>query len=641
MPRRRTINPVRPSAAIEETYRRRLDALLEEMHRSLVYWLTSHYRANEPEIAKLAADDSPAVNLRNAFRRLARRWTRRFDDLASDLAKYFATQTAQRSTAALASMLKRGGMSVKFRMSRPVNDAVQASIAENVGLIKSIAQQHLTAVEGHVMRSVQVGRDLGTLTEALHDQFGVTKRRAAFIAQSQNNKMTAVITRTRQIEAGIHECQWLHSGGGRVPRPSHVKAGRDKVRYDPRVGWFDPHEKKYIFPGELINCFPGSTLVGLEHGIKVLWRSFFHGPMVHIVVDSDLLLGTPNHPVLTARGWVPLYLLECGDEVVRVVEQKRRSVGDEVDERKTTFDDLFEAARVLFGNVGRDRAGFEFYGERPQSDVDEVSVDDILLLKRLFALPKNFRNLLLSGSYGMVRGTSCRSTYKIFDAFGSSCRDVLASLIECSTGCEDLVSCDSRSDLDVVVAQDSRHDLPRGPGLLRHGRRTHSVEVELDDPRFRRLLGGCLREQPFGPELLSKSAGLLGGSDLHVVGSEDAEHHHLRSSDLRGDGALAVPLGVERDDLILRDRAAPALRDAPGPELLAELVRIAADDGRRIFECGTGFYEFHSVIDTFVRDASCHVYTMQSDTGYYSVGNASFLAKNCRCVNRPVIPGFS
>ncbi len=254
MPRAKTLNPVRPSAAIEAAYRKRLDALLDEMHRSLVYWLTAHYRANEPEIAKLAQDDSPAVNLRNAFRRLARRWTRRFDDLSDDLARYFAQQTAQRSTAALQSMLKRGGMSVRFRTSRAVNDAVQASIAENVGLIRSIAQQHLTAVEGHVMRSVQMGRDLGTLSTALQDQFGVTKRRAALIARDQNNKMTAVITRTRQLEAGIQEAIWVHSHGGKVPRPSHVRAGRDKVRYDVATGWFDPDEEKFIFPGELINC---------------------------------------------------------------------------------------------------------------------------------------------------------------------------------------------------------------------------------------------------------------------------------------------------------------------------------------------------------------------------------------------------
>lgn len=250
----RTLNPVRPSAAIEIAYRRRLDALIEEMHRSLVYWISARYRANEPHMARLAQDDSPAASLRDAFLRLSRRWNRRFADLSEDLARYFAQQTAQRSTAALQSMLRRGGMSVKFRMSRPVQDIVTASVSENVGLIRSIAQQHLSAVEGVVMRSVQTGRDLGTLAEELEHTYGVTRRRAALIARDQNNKATANVVRARQIELGIQEAIWVHSGGGRVPRPSHVKAGRDRVKFDPRVGWFDPHEKKWILPGELINC---------------------------------------------------------------------------------------------------------------------------------------------------------------------------------------------------------------------------------------------------------------------------------------------------------------------------------------------------------------------------------------------------
>lgn len=254
MPRPKTLSPVRPSAAIEIAYRRRLDALLDEMHRSLVYWLSARYRVNEPEIAKLAQDDSPAVNLRNAFRRLARRWTKRFDTLSDDLGRYFAQETAKRSTAALQSMLRKGGISVRFRMSRPMNDVMQATLTQQVSLIKSISAQYLTQIEGSVMRSVQAGRDLGSLTKELEDHYGVTRRRAAFIARSQNNLATASMTRVRQQEAGITEAIWVHSGGGKEPRPTHLKAGKEKVRYSVDQGWWDPAEKKFVFPGELPNC---------------------------------------------------------------------------------------------------------------------------------------------------------------------------------------------------------------------------------------------------------------------------------------------------------------------------------------------------------------------------------------------------
>ena len=248
--RPKILAPVHPNVGIEASFRRKLERLIDEMHRSLSYWLLAAYRANPPEMAQ---DDSPAMAIRRVLSRLSYRWRRRFDAAADGLAKHFATQAAQRSTASLEAILRKGGFSVRFKMTRAVNDILQATVAENVSLIRSIPQQHLTAVEGHVMRSVQAGRDLKSLSDALQQQFGVTKRRAALIARSQNNLATATIVRVRQQELGL-KAVWLHSGGGREPRPTHVKAGRDRVQYDPAVGWFDPHEQKHIWPGQLINC---------------------------------------------------------------------------------------------------------------------------------------------------------------------------------------------------------------------------------------------------------------------------------------------------------------------------------------------------------------------------------------------------
>jgi uncharacterized protein with gpF-like domain len=188
------------------------------------------------------------------MRRLASRWERRFKVLAKELAQYFTTQVVKRSDAALAKILRDAGISVKLRMTRAVNDVLSATIAENVELIKSIPEKYLSDVHGEVMRSVQRGRDLETLTKALQDKFHVTRRRAELIARDQNNKTTAIIHKTRCIEAGITKARWVHSGGGRHPRPSHIKAGREKIEYDIATGWYDPEVQEYILPGQLINC---------------------------------------------------------------------------------------------------------------------------------------------------------------------------------------------------------------------------------------------------------------------------------------------------------------------------------------------------------------------------------------------------
>lgn len=251
MSRERVLNPVRPNVGIELAYRARLLRLVDGMHRSLMRWLRAAYRATPPV---MATDDSPARVLAATVRRLARRWQRNFDEAARELASYFVMVVAQRSDAALSSILKRGGFSVKFQPGRAWNDVKQATIAENVSLIRSIAQQHLGQVEQLVMKSVQAGRDLSDLTDDLEASYGVTRRRAMFIARSQNNLATSSIQRVRQIELGLTSIRWIHSGGGKEPRPTHVRAGRDKVEYDPRVGWFDPDENRYVFPGQLPNC---------------------------------------------------------------------------------------------------------------------------------------------------------------------------------------------------------------------------------------------------------------------------------------------------------------------------------------------------------------------------------------------------
>ena len=241
--------PIHPNVGITVGYRQKLDRLISAMQRSIVYWLRAQYRANKP---LLAADASPASALIASMRNLSTRWLRRFAEGAQRLGDYFATTVSKRSDAALKTILKDAGFSVQFRMTRPMNDVMQATIGAQVELIKSIASEHLSEVQGLVMRSVQQGRALAELTNDLETRYGITRRRAALIARDQNNKATAAMTRVRYEELGLTEAIWMHSGGGKEPRPTHV-ANSGKV-YNVSEGWFDPAVNERIWPGTLINC---------------------------------------------------------------------------------------------------------------------------------------------------------------------------------------------------------------------------------------------------------------------------------------------------------------------------------------------------------------------------------------------------
>lgn len=242
-----TLPPVHPNAGIEAEFRRRLQKWVDAMHKSVLYWIRAAYRANKPAMAK---DGSAAAELSLTMKRLAAQWQKNINAASEEIADYFATAAAKRSDSALRAALAKAGFTVEFTMTREANDVMQATIGEQVGLIRTIASQYLSQVEGLVMRSVQEGRDLKGLTDDLYDRYRITRKRAAFIARDQNNKATASMTRVRQEALGITHAIWRHSHAAKQPRPEHLLF--DGERYDVRKGAY--LEGVWTWPGREINC---------------------------------------------------------------------------------------------------------------------------------------------------------------------------------------------------------------------------------------------------------------------------------------------------------------------------------------------------------------------------------------------------
>jgi uncharacterized protein with gpF-like domain len=156
------LKPLRPNIGLEYMFRRALWAAIAAMHEDVKAQIVEAWEgaADRPGTA-LAQDDQPSIG---AFILLVRRmisvWSARFNTMAQELAVYFAQAVQTRSDAALKNILKRGGIAVEWKMSPRVQSILEATIHQNVSLIKSIPEQYLSQVEQAVMRSVQTGRDL-------------------------------------------------------------------------------------------------------------------------------------------------------------------------------------------------------------------------------------------------------------------------------------------------------------------------------------------------------------------------------------------------------------------------------------------------------------------------------------------------
>jgi hypothetical protein len=58
--------------------------------------------------------------------------------------------------------------------------------------------------------------------------------------------------RREQIKLGITHAIWMHSGGGKYPRPEHVRASNERLVYEIAKGAF--LEGKWTWPGVEIDC---------------------------------------------------------------------------------------------------------------------------------------------------------------------------------------------------------------------------------------------------------------------------------------------------------------------------------------------------------------------------------------------------
>jgi uncharacterized protein with gpF-like domain len=259
MKKRKILRPIHYNRGIEAKYRSRLEKLIEAMTNSYEYWLKATYRKQAPA---MASDRLPSKTAIQMLDDLAKRWIDKFDYFAPLISETYHDSMLKAHDASFKSALDDAGWAVEFKMTEPMRDAMNASIAENIALIKTIPVQYHSQVEGAVLRSYAAGRDLQQMVSDIQAVNPVTLNRATLIARDQSNKLNGTIAKARQLEVGITKALWMHSHAGKEPRPDHLAA--DGREYEIEKGCYISDE--YINPGYMINCRCTSRpiLPGLE-----------------------------------------------------------------------------------------------------------------------------------------------------------------------------------------------------------------------------------------------------------------------------------------------------------------------------------------------------------------------------------------
>lgn len=232
------LNEIKPNVGNDRAYLKELRTMLRRI---------------KEDINDAKTDD--VTQFGNRIDYLLEQWSKRLDRLGYTISKRFINRNRATFDKRFMQELRKAGFTVKFQLSPNIEDILEASVKENVGLIKSIGVDYLERVQQQVWSGVASGYDLGQIAKDLSKSYGISDRRAKNIARDQGAKAHAVIERERRKEAGITQAVWLHSHAGKVPRPSHVRAN-GKV-FDIEKGLY--LDGAWTLPGVQINCKCGSA----------------------------------------------------------------------------------------------------------------------------------------------------------------------------------------------------------------------------------------------------------------------------------------------------------------------------------------------------------------------------------------------
>lgn len=268
----------------------------------------------------------------------------------------------------------------------PIEPLLDEYMDRSVNLIQSVPLNAAKKIQEIVLENVKSGQyrsenltdvimKVGKLPEGMES-------RAKLIARTETARITTGLTKARCENLDMGWYAWRSTHDVRV-RSSHKLMDWVLVSWDdaPDPETLDGQKKSYghYHPGEIFNCFQGSTQVSLLNGYDCIWQRDYVGQIATVVFsDGSFFSSTPNHPVLTKRGWIPVNMLQNGDDIINTSSDLFFSGKEDIDKTITSFDNLFITMKSFFGAYRASGLELDFHCDGAKGDVDIVFTNPLL-----------------------------------------------------------------------------------------------------------------------------------------------------------------------------------------------------------------------------------------------------------------------
>lgn len=467
-----------------------------------------------------------------------------------------------------------------------LQDQLKLFASQNAQLIRSIPSQELSQVAQTIERGLQEGSRFHSMTQEIHERFGITRRRAKLIARDQTSKLNASLTKLRQQELGVEEYVWQTAGDERV-RPSHRAHDGKKFQWD------NP-PKDTGHPGTDINCFPGDLEFLSFDGVNKLFRYRYSGELTEVITDNGCILkATPNHPILTNRGWIGIKDIQLGDYIISAKHETFNRAEMDINKDKITFENCFQTMQEFFSSTHSSVNGGKFHGDFSDEKVDIISLDCELPNIWNLQLLQNFAEFIFSWSNIDFRNIFLPT----FSCFESAINRLICAP-------ESLIS--GFSKFFSLLNSELRHTIKVGFGTI------SNRDIIFSKPLFYRSSGDTI------------SLGKLLDTNALTV----QEQHFLNRQLLK-----IMRLSANSTGFCI---------NTPSSEVFAKIISVYGKPQCDLSQAKPLIVEGHRIIKKNSSEFSDHVYNLETNQGYYGIRdkNINLVVHNCRCVAVPVLEGL-
>jgi hypothetical protein len=174
---------------------------------------------------------------------------------------------------------------------------------------------------------------------------------------------------------------WDATGDSRTREDHAQMDGQEVVGFD--APFIAPDGSQMMFPGDTslgapgeqtINCFAPWTKVS-SVGLRAAMRHDYRGELIELSAGGNVNLSvTPNHPILTSRGWVLAGEINKGDSLFHCSFGQSKLTSSDKNAMEASAEELYNLAQVSAAAVRVSRVIVNFHGHVPDQDVDIVAL---------------------------------------------------------------------------------------------------------------------------------------------------------------------------------------------------------------------------------------------------------------------------